>query len=87
MRKEFTLYKDFNDIQQNVDLIVYAAPAKFTLSFIKSLGADSQKAIILISGIPSDMEYSDFKKDMDTTLPDGIRTIGPELHGSVSCRK
>lgn len=80
--KEYTLYKDLDAIRQPVDLIVYAAPAKFIIDFLKNLPAQTRpKAIILIPGIPADMHYTDFARSLDAVKPKGTRIIGPNCMG------
>lgn len=79
--KEYNLYKNLDEIYNRVDLIVYAAPAQFTVDFISSLPKNCVKAVVIISGIPSDMKYSDFTARLDNILPAGIRIIGPNCIG------
>jgi Acyl-CoA synthetase (NDP forming) len=78
---KFILYKSIKDIKENVDLIVYAAPAQHTVDFIRELPQNCSKAVILISGIPSDVKYSDFKTQLDDIIPTGVRIIGPNCIG------
>lgn len=79
--RKYELHKSFSEIKNNVDLIVYAAPAQFILDFLHELPQDSPKAVILISGIPSDIKYSDFKVQLDAAKPKGTRIIGPNCIG------
>lgn len=74
----FNLYKDLSEIPENYDLIVYAAPAKNTLNFLNSV--PNNKAVILISGIPPEMNYSEFLNSVSTRNK-GIRLIGPNCMG------
>ena len=78
---EYPLYRSLQDIPSRVDLAVYAAPAQFTVDFIKSLAPDALKALILISGIPSNIKYSEFAKQLDETKPADLRIIGPNCMG------
>ncbi|MCX7709250.1 MAG: acetate--CoA ligase family protein [Clostridia bacterium] len=79
--KEYVLYKSLDEIEDNIDLVVYAAPAQYTIDFIKSLKAGKPKAVILISGIPANIKYSEFAKQLDEFIPDGLRIIGPNCMG------
>lgn len=54
----------------NIPLILYRASP-----------SDGPKAIIIISGIPSDTKYADFTAQLDATLPEGTRIIGPNCIG------
>lgn len=78
---EYPLYKGINDINRKVDLVVYAAPAQFTVDFIRQLPQDGPKAVVLISGIPSEIKYQDFEKQLDEVIPEGLRIIGPNCMG------
>lgn len=75
---KFELYKGFEDIPEHVDLIVYAAPAKNTLLFLDSIPAD--KAVILISGMPPEIDYGEFLKSVSHRA-EGIRLVGPNCMG------
>ena len=79
--KEYPLYKNVNEIPGKVDLAVYAAPARNTLDFIRGLSKNGPKAIILISGIPADINYSEYAKQLVEVLPEGTRIIGPNCMG------
>lgn len=79
--KEYILYKDLKDIPGKVDLVVYSAPAQYTVDFIRELPEDSAKALILISGIPSNIKYADFSRQIDECKPKGLRIIGPNCMG------
>lgn len=78
---EYPLYKSLQEIPGSVELAVYAAPAQFTLDFIRELPENGPKAIILISGIPSNIKYADFASQLDEILPAGTRIIGPNCMG------
>ncbi len=75
----YPLYKSLDDIPDHVDLVVYAAPAKHTLDFIRTL--PEGKAAILISGIPPEIRYSEFAAAVDAGKPAGVRLIGPNCMG------
>ncbi len=78
---EYPLYKDLKDIPGYIDLVVYAAPAQFTVDFFKNLPEPAPKAVILISGIPSNIKYTEFAKQLHQAVPKGIRIIGPNCMG------
>lgn len=78
---EYKLYSSFDEIKENVDLVVYAAPSSSTIEFISSLKAKIPKALILISGIPSNIKYTDFSKQLDEVIPQDLRIIGPNCMG------
>ena len=78
---EYPFYKSLSDVPGKVDLVVYAAPAQHTVQFIKELSPDGPKAIILISGIPSDIKYTEFEKQLDEVKPHDVRIIGPNCMG------
>ncbi len=79
--KHYALYKDLNEIDDQIDLIVYTAPAKFIESFMTDLAPRTPKGIILIPGIPSDIEYTDFISRVDRVKPANTRVIGPNCMG------
>lgn len=74
----YPLYKGFHELPENVDLIVYSAPAKNTLKFLETVPAN--KSVILISGIPPELDYADFIRRTKERKP-GIRLIGPNCMG------
>ena len=79
--KEYNLYRDISEIEDSIDLAVYAAPAQFTIDFVRNLPQNGPKAVVIISGIPSDMKYTDFTAQMDAVLPKDTRIIGPNCIG------
>ena len=74
----FPLYHNLSEIPEPYDLVVYAAPAKNTLLFLRTVPKD--KAVILISGIPPEINYSDFLRST-ADRESGIRIIGPNCMG------
>jgi 3-hydroxypropionyl-CoA synthetase (ADP-forming) len=78
---EYKLYPSIDEIQENVDLVVYAAPSSTTIEFVSSLKTKIPKAMILISGIPSNIKYTDFSKKLDEVIPKDLRIIGPNCMG------
>ena len=77
----YPLYPSLQEVPHPVDLVVYAAPAQFTMDFIKSLPEDGPKAVILISGIPSNIKYSEYAALLDSVKPKNLRIIGPNCMG------
>ncbi len=78
---EYPIYPSLAQISPMPELAIYAAPARFFVDFLKNLPANAPKGIIVISGIPSDMSYDEFKTRIDAALPEGIRVIGPNCVG------
>jgi 3-hydroxypropionyl-CoA synthetase (ADP-forming) len=79
--KPYPLYKNLQEVTHPIDLIVYAAPARFIESFMSELSPLAPKGIILIPGIPSDLEYDEFIKRLDKVKPPQTRVIGPNCMG------
>lgn len=77
----YPLYRDINEIQEQVDLVVYTAPAQYTTEFFRTLKKPSVKTVILISGIPTNIRYTDFSEQLLKTVQPGIRIIGPNCMG------
>ncbi len=77
--KEFPLYKSVADIPENIDLYVYTAPAKYMLDFIPQIKND--KCAVLISGIPAEVNYFDFLKQLNSIKKPGVRIVGPNCMG------
>ena len=76
--KTFPLYHNLSEIPEPYDLVVYAAPAKNTLLFLSTVPKD--KAVILISGIPSEIDYPGFLQST-AKREKGVRLIGPNCMG------
>lgn len=77
--KTFPLYRSLAEIPGPYDLIVYAAPAKNTLKFLETVPED--KAVILISGLPSEIPYGQFAAEAGRIRKSGVRIIGPNCMG------
>lgn len=77
--KEYPLYKSVDEIPANVDLFVYTAPAKYMLDFIPQV--KEGKCVILISGIPSEINYSEFLEMLSEVKRQGVRIVGPNCMG------
>jgi 3-hydroxypropionyl-CoA synthetase (ADP-forming) len=75
----YPLYKSLDEIPSPYDLVVYSAPAKYTLDFIKTL--PEGKSVVIISGIPSETNYADFAKGVAEGKPKGVRLVGPNCMG------
>ena len=79
---DYPLYPNLKEIPVPVDLVVYAAPAQYTLDFFRELpAAELPKAVILISGIPAEIKYSDYVRELQAVVPKGVRIIGPNCMG------
>jgi predicted CoA-binding protein len=77
--KRFRLYKSLDEIPQPFDLVVYAAPAQYTLEF--SRGVPDNKSVVLISGLPSDINYAAFCQDIRQHKARVLRFVGPNCMG------
>ena len=77
--KDYPLYASISEIPANIDLYVYTAPAKYLLDFTAEV--EENKCIILISGIPSEIQYIDFQKKLERTIKPGVRLVGPNCMG------
>ena len=79
--KEYRMYQNLDDLPQDVDLAVYAAPAASVPDFLKNMGKRKPGAMVMIPGIPSDIGYKEFAAMLDETKPEGMRIIGPNCMG------
>jgi acyl-CoA synthetase (NDP forming) len=79
--KSYPLYPNLQSVGKQIDLVVYAAPAKFIEGFMKELQTNPPKAVILIPGIPPDINYDDFISRVDKLKPAETRVIGPNCMG------
>ena len=75
----FPLYKNIDEIPQPYDLLVYAAPGQYSLAFVEAVPAG--KSVILISGIPTDMNYAQFALNIARVKKPDVRLIGPNCMG------
>lgn len=80
--RAFPLYRSIAEIAQPYDLLVYAAPGQFSIPFVESV--PDGKAVILISGIPADMDYRQFAREIARVRKPGVRVIGPNCMGVFS---
>jgi 3-hydroxypropionyl-CoA synthetase (ADP-forming) len=78
---EYRLARDMREVTGRVDLAVYAAPAVGAPEFLRSLAGTSVRAVILISGVPASMSYTDFSRELRAAMPQGLRVIGPNCMG------
>lgn len=84
---EYPLYPDISSIPKPVELIVYTAPAPYSVEFFSKLEKGAYKSVILISGIPADIDYQEYVKQLDESVPEGLRIIGPNCVGIISAPK
>jgi 3-hydroxypropionyl-CoA synthetase (ADP-forming) len=77
----YPLYRSLREVPDAVELVVYAAPAQFTVEFLRTLPEPHPKALILISGIPSNIRYQEFAAELDAVRPPALRIIGPNCMG------
>ena len=77
----YPLYPSLREVPHPVDLAVYAAPARAAPEFIRNIENRVNKAIILISGIPSEVDYARYARLLDAAMPEGLRVIGPNCMG------
>jgi len=82
--REYPLYPDISDISEPVELIVYTAPAPYSVEFFYKLEKGAYKSVILISGIPADLDYGAYVQKLDGSVPEGLRIIGPNCVGIIS---
>ncbi len=75
----YPIYKSLEEIPHPYDLVVYAAPGRYSLDFISKI--PKGKSVILISGIPGDMHYEDFVRGMGESKQSDVRVIGPNCMG------
>lgn len=78
---EYRMYQSLDELPEDVDLAVYAAPAGSVPSFLRNLGKRKPKAMVLIPGIPADIGYEEFARQLDEFKPEGMRIIGPNCMG------
>lgn len=78
----FRLYTDIGEIREPYDLLVYAAPGQYSIPFVEAV--PSGKSVILISGIPADMDYRQFAAEIARVRKPGVRVVGPNCMGVFS---
>ncbi len=78
---EYKMYQNLDELPDDVDLAVYAAPAVSVPEFLKNLGTRKPKAMVMIPGIPADIGYDDYTRLLDESKPKGMRIIGPNCMG------
>ncbi|MFH1512482.1 MAG: acetate--CoA ligase family protein [Bacillota bacterium] len=77
--RAFPLYRCIGEIDAPYDLLVYAAPGQYSIPFVESVPPG--KSVILISGIPADMDYRQFAREIARVRKPGVRVIGPNCMG------
>jgi acyl-CoA synthetase (NDP forming) len=78
---EYSLARDITEIKDPIELAVYAAPAIGAPRFLRSLAGTRVRAVILISGVPSSVSYTEFARELREAMPAGLRVIGPNCMG------
>lgn len=78
---DYPLYASMGDLPADADLAVYAAPARYIPAFFAGLKKHIPKAVVLIPGIPSELDYGDFVKEIRASIPPGVRVVGPNCVG------
>ncbi len=77
--RDWPLYSSIAAIDRPYDLVVYAAPGKSTLDFLATV--PDGKAVVVVSGIPGDMNYAEFAERVHAVLPKHTRVVGPNGMG------
>lgn len=80
----YPLYKDISEISDPVELIVYTAPAPYSIEFFAKLEQEKYRSVILISGIPASLQYRDYVKELRKVVSKDLRIIGPNCVGIIS---
>jgi acyl-CoA synthetase (NDP forming) len=75
----YPLYRSIQEVPYPYDLVVYAAPGQYSLDFVRQV--PQGKSVILISGIPAEMQYEEFVKGMAEARQPGVRVVGPNCMG------
>jgi acyl-CoA synthetase (NDP forming) len=77
--RTYHLYRSLSEVPDRYDLVVWAAPAQHTLDFIATI--PDNKSVVLISGLPGDIKYSDFILAINKHKERGLRFVGPNCMG------
>lgn len=77
---EYPLYTHMDEFPP-VDLAVYAAPAQHIPLFFANIRRHVPKAVVLIPGIPSELDYGEFVRRIRASIPPGVRVVGPNCVG------
>ena len=83
--KTFHLYQSLMDIDQPIDLVIIATPAKHSLKVVKDCAEKGVQCIVLISGGFSEVHKDDHLEEQMLALSHqyNIRIIGPNCLGIV----
>ena len=76
------LYQNVEELDVPYDLLVYAAPGPYSIPFVETV--PTGKSVILISGIPADMDYREFAREITRVRKPGVRVMGPNCMGIYS---
>ncbi|MFL6493252.1 MAG: acetate--CoA ligase family protein [Nitrososphaera sp.] len=85
-----TAYKNVLDIPDSIDLVVVAAPSKFTPSVMEEVGKKGIKGAIIVSAGFKEVDQTGAKLEREvgeTAKKYGIRVIGPNCLGIMSFSK
>ncbi|MFL6487185.1 MAG: acetate--CoA ligase family protein [Nitrososphaera sp.] len=85
-----TAYKNVLDIPDSIDLVVVAAPSKFTPSVMEEVGKKGIKGAIIVSAGFKEVDETGAKLEREvgeTAKKYGIRVIGPNCLGIMSFSK
>ncbi len=77
--RTFRLYRSIDEIEVPYDLLVYAAPGLYSIPFVDQVPGG--KSVILISGIPADMDYYGFAREITRVRKPDVRVMGPNCMG------
>jgi 3-hydroxypropionyl-CoA synthetase (ADP-forming) len=80
----YSLYRDISEVPGPVELIVYTAPAPYSIDFFKNLRQEKYKSVILISGIPAALNYTEYVRELRKVVSKDLRVIGPNCVGIIS---
>ncbi len=77
--KRYPLYPTIGDLPRKCSLYVFAAPAARTVDFLKTVPDGA--AVVLISGLPSELKFDDFAALVREHRGRGVRVVGPNCMG------
>jgi len=83
--RKIPLYRDFDEIQQSIDLAIVTVPAEATLPVVKSCSDAGIPAVLLIPGGFSETEKNQEVEEQILTIAaeSGMRIMGPNCLGVI----